>query len=257
MSATVAHTFYMAERHMVALLRQPWWIVVTLTQPLIWLFLFGQLFKSVVEIPGFGGSYIDFLAPGVVVSSGLFAGSWAGMSTLEDMERGVFNRFLITPASRTSIIAGALAQSAVVVAVQGVILTGSALLLGASFPGGIVGILVMLVLSAAFGAAIGTYSHALALLTRREDTMIAIATFISMPTMFLSSLFMRIDLAPGWIQTAASLNPLHWTVEAVRATLAGNADWSSVLLNAIALAAFAALGAVFASFAFRKYQQSM
>lgn len=257
MTATFAHTFFMAERHLVALLRQPWWIAITLTQPLIWLFLFGQLFKSVVEIPGFGGSYVDFLAPGVVVSSGLFAGSWAGMSTLEDMDRGVLNRFLITPASRSSIIAGALAQSAATVAVQGVILTGSALLLGANFPGGIPGILVMLVLSALLGAAIGTYSHALALLTRREDTMIAIATFISMPTMFLSSLFMRTDLAPGWIQTAAKFNPLQWTVEAVRQSLAESPDWGGVLLRVVALSAFAAVGAVFASFAFRRYQQSM
>ena len=50
------------------LARQPAFLVITLMQPIIWLLLFGALFKAVTEIPGFhGGSYIDFLTPGVVV----------------------------------------------------------------------------------------------------------------------------------------------------------------------------------------------
>ena len=43
---------------------------MTLIQPMIWLLLFGQLFKSVVDIPGFAAgrsSYLEFLTPGVIV----------------------------------------------------------------------------------------------------------------------------------------------------------------------------------------------
>ena len=54
-------------RELRSLLRQPWWIAITLVQPIIWLLLYGALFKRVVEIPGFGAtSYIQFLTPGVV-----------------------------------------------------------------------------------------------------------------------------------------------------------------------------------------------
>ncbi len=57
----------MTIRHVRELLRQPWWIAVTLVQPVIWLLLFGALFKNIIRIPGFHGtSYIEFLAPGVV-----------------------------------------------------------------------------------------------------------------------------------------------------------------------------------------------
>ena len=65
---TLMHTRAFTRRRTLELLRQPWFVAVTLVQPVVWLLLFGALFKKVVEIPGFqGGSYIGFLMPGVVV----------------------------------------------------------------------------------------------------------------------------------------------------------------------------------------------
>ena len=67
-------------------------------QPIIWLLLFGALFEKVVEIPGFtSDNYLTFLAPGVVVMTALFASGWAGMPVIEDLDRGVMDRFLVTP----------------------------------------------------------------------------------------------------------------------------------------------------------------
>jgi ABC-2 type transport system permease protein len=68
---------HMTARHLMALWRQPWWIMVTLVQPVIWLLIYGALFKSVVEIPGFGSdSYIEFLTPGVIVMTAFFSAGW-------------------------------------------------------------------------------------------------------------------------------------------------------------------------------------
>jgi len=70
---------YIMGRELRSLLRQPWWIAITLVQPIIWLLLYGALFKKVVEIPGFEAtSYIQFLTPGVVVMTALFSAGWAG-----------------------------------------------------------------------------------------------------------------------------------------------------------------------------------
>ncbi len=61
---TLRHTRAFARRRTLELLRQPWFVAVTLAQPVVWLLLFGALFRKVVEIPGFhGGSYIGFLMP--------------------------------------------------------------------------------------------------------------------------------------------------------------------------------------------------
>jgi ABC-2 type transport system permease protein len=62
------HTGHLALRHLRAIWRQPAYVVITPAQPVIWLLLFSQLFSSVTDIPGYNGnSYVDYLAPGVVV----------------------------------------------------------------------------------------------------------------------------------------------------------------------------------------------
>ncbi len=64
-------TWYLLWRHIVTTIRIPIWLVVTIVQPMIWLLLYGQLFRRVVEIPGFdSSSYIQFLTPGVVIMTG-------------------------------------------------------------------------------------------------------------------------------------------------------------------------------------------
>jgi ABC-2 type transport system permease protein len=63
-SAAMRDGIAMTVRHVRALLREPAWIAITLTTPVIWLLLFGSLFERAVEIPGFGsGDYTDFFTP--------------------------------------------------------------------------------------------------------------------------------------------------------------------------------------------------
>ena len=103
----------MTLRHLRELWRQPWFVAVTLVQPVIWLLLFGALFKRVIEIPGFPGhSYIAFLAPGVVVMTALFNSAWSGMALIEDINRGVTARFLVSPVRREALIAGRIVKEA-------------------------------------------------------------------------------------------------------------------------------------------------
>ena len=99
-----------------ALVRQPAFLVITLIQPMIWLLLFGELFSPVVEIPGFdggGGSYLEFLTPGVVVMTALFSGGWAGTVYIEDMNRGVMDRLLASPVRRGALMNGTLVYQSV------------------------------------------------------------------------------------------------------------------------------------------------
>ena len=109
MTHVITDTLFMTQRHFRNLLRQPAWILISLVQPVVWLLLYGALFRKIVEIPGFGaGSYIDFLTPGIVVMTCLFSAGWSGMDLIEDIDRGVIDRFLVSPASRSSLIAGRL-----------------------------------------------------------------------------------------------------------------------------------------------------
>src|SRR5438270_7560866 len=214
----VRNTLYMTLRHLRELWRQPWFVAVTLVQPVIWLLLFGALFKRIIEIPGFHAhSYIAFLAPGVVVMTALFNSAWSGMALIEDLNRGVTARFLVSPVRREALIAGRILKEAVVVMIQSLIIVALALIVGASFPGGVGGVAALFVVSALLGAAFGALSNGFALIMRQEEALIGAVQFIVLPLTLLSSTFIQPNLMPHWMAHAAHFNPTNWAVIAGRA----------------------------------------
>jgi ABC-2 type transport system permease protein len=251
-------TGHMTVRHLMALWRQPWWIAVSLVQPVIWLLLFGALFEAVTDIPGFGSdNYIQFLAPGVVVMTAFFGAGWTGMPVIDDINRGVIDRFLVSPVRRSSLISGRLTSSALTTAIQSLIIVVLALIVGASFENNVLGVAVLIVVSVLVGSAFGCLSIGLALLVRREETLIATVQFLLLPLSFMSVTFMQKDLMPGWMQTVAEFNPLNWAVEAGRDAVTANPDWSAIAGKSGLLVAFLVLCAAFAMRAFRTYQRTV
>ena len=258
MTTAIAHARSMTLRHLRELWRQPWYVAITLVQPIVWLLLFGALFERVVEIPGFGGGdYIDFLTPGIVVMTALFTAGWSGMGVIEDLNRGVMDRFLVSPVARSSLIAGRLGQLAITIVIQSLVVVGLGLAVGARFPGGVAGVAVLVACSVLLAWAIGALSIGLALVARQEETVIGAVQFVVLPATFLSAGLMKQDLAPGWVQEIARFNPVNWTIDAGREALGANVDWTLVLSRAGLLALCAGLCSWVATRAFRAYQRSV
>ena len=258
MTHVITDTVFMTQRHFRNLLRQPAWILISLVQPVVWLLLYGALFRRIVEIPGFGAtSYIDFLTPGIVVMTCLFSAGWSGMDLIEDIDRGVVDRFLVSPASRSSIIAGRLLQGALVGIIQSVIIVVLGLILGAGYPGGIAGIAALTVASVLLGTAVGALSNAIGVLSRNVETMVAVSNFVLLPLTFMSSVFMARALMPGWMQSVATYNPVEWAVNAGREALVASPDWSVVLGRIGWLLVFTLVCTGLATRAFRVYQRSI
>ena len=255
---TLRHTGYMTLRHLRELWRQPWFVAVTLVQPVIWLLLFGALFKRVVEIPGFhGGSYIAFLAPGVVVMTALFNSAWSGMALIEDVNRGVTARFLVSPVRREALIGGRIVKEMIVVVIQSLVIIGLAALVGASFAGGVGGVLALLVISALLGATFGALSNGFGLIMRQEEALIGAVQFVVLPLTFLSATFLQASLMPAWIRHAASFNPVNWAVVAGRSAVSSHPDWGVVASRAGFLVAMLLVCLAFATRAFRSYQRAV
>lgn len=75
--------------------------------------------------------------------------------------------------------------------------------------------------------------------------------------MFLSTVFMAPNLIPAWIRTAARYNPVNWAVEAGRAAVGPNPNWSVIGTRLLLLVGLSALGILFATRAFKTYQRSV
>jgi ABC-2 type transport system permease protein len=245
-------------RDLLRLWRQPWFIAIVLVQPVIWLVLFGDLFERVVDIPGFEGTdYKQYLVPGVLVMTAFFSSGWNGMSTIDDLERGVTDRLLVTPARRWPLIVGRLGQNAVQALVQSIVIVGMALALGVTFEGGVLGVVVLVAVAVLLGTGFAALSNALALVARQEETLIGAVTFLQLPLTFLSTAFMQASLIPGWVSTVADYNPVNWAVVAGREAVQGGADWGTVLGYCGLLVAFALACTMLATRAFRAYQSSV
>ena len=146
------------------LLRQPIWIALMLIQPMFWLLLYSQLFRRITELPGFGTtSYVDYLTPGIAIMTAFFSGTWAGMGTIEDLDRGVIERFLATPARRSAIVFARILQSAVVATIQALIILVVGLFLGAT-NGGPLGWLVIMLAAFLVAGGFSGISNGIALL---------------------------------------------------------------------------------------------
>jgi len=220
MSSVAVQTWWMTERRLKAFIRQPGYLIITLIQPVIWLFLFGSLFKTIVELPGFGSSsYLDYLVPGVVVMNAVASNMWAGMGAMEEIERGTLNRFLITPVSRSAIMNANVVEQALSTTIQSVIIVLLGAAGGARYLGGVAGIVVLIVASILLGTVFSALSNTIGMLVRQRETIIGVNTLLLLPLTFLSSAFMSENLMPQWMQRVADFNPLNWALDASRAAL--------------------------------------
>jgi ABC-2 type transport system permease protein len=255
----VRHSGYLTVRSVRALIRQPWYVAVTLVQPIVWLLMFGQLFKSIVSIPGFAvdGTYLEFITPGVIMMTSLFSSGWAGTVYIEDMRRGVMDRLLASPVSRGAMMVATLVYQSIITIIQSLAVFAIAYAFGARFPGGASGIVMTLVAASLLTVVFAALSNAVALLVRQQEALIGISQFLSLPLPFLSSALIDTQLAPAWVQRVAKYNPLDWAVVISRQALSGAADMGVVAPRLAALTGLGVVMAWVATRAFGVYQRSV
>src|SRR6476620_4881093 len=174
MTLAIRHTCFMVGRQLRNLMREPIWIALLLVQPMVWLLLYGQLFKRVTHLPGGGfgtASYITFLAPAIVIMNAFFGATWSGMAMISDLDRDVLPRFLATPVSRISLVVSQIVRSALIAVIQGVIILFVSLALGVSVSAGLLGWVIVLAGAGLMNSAFAGLSQGIALLVRKEATM--------------------------------------------------------------------------------------
>ena len=255
---TLSDTWFMVVRQARNLMREPIWIALILIQPMVWLILYGQLFKNVTRLGGFGTtSYITFLAPAIVVMNAFFGATWSGMSMIYDLDHKIVERFLAAPASRLAIVLSQIVRSALTAAIQALVILLVSLALGVRVHTGVLGWIVIILAGVLVNSAFAGISQAIALLTRREATMIAVANFIGLPLLFLSTTMIARAQMPGGMQTVAKFNPVDWGVKAAREVVLPGTSWGTVGFYLLLLLVLTAVTSAWATWTFRAYQRSL
>lgn len=210
-------------------IRNPFVLVVSLVQPIIFLVLFTQVFGGIAgDAISRGGSfgaggitYETFLVPAIAIQVALAAAVTSGIGLVNDIENGMFEKVLVTPMNRTAVFVGKTAAEVTRIAIQIVIILALGTLLGAEIATGFGGALGIVAVGVLFALWFVAFSNALAVLTRDQESTIIGANLLQFPLLFLSSAFLPLTALPAWIQTFAAINPVTYGVDAARALMLG------------------------------------
>jgi ABC-2 type transport system permease protein len=246
---TLLDTWLVFRRYIGLTLRNPAWVVISLTQPLVYLLLFAPLLASIAKVPGFpsGGAYNVFI-PGLLIQLGLFGAAFVGFSLISELRLGVVERMRVTPVSRLALLLGRALRDVITV------LVGSLILIAVSLPFGLQlhfgGLLVMLALQALIGLMMASASYALALWLRSEDSLAPVLTTVSLPLLLLSGVLLPLSLAPAWLRAIAAVNPLSYAVDAARAVFNDHLGDPSVFRGVVIMLVLAAAAVAWAARSF-------
>ncbi|HCL25254.1 MAG: ABC transporter permease [SAR202 cluster bacterium] len=191
--------------------------------------IFGATFDNTISLGGFGtGDYQAFLVAWIIVQVVVFSGADSGFALLTDIMSGYFDKLLLAPINRFSILFASLMVSGTRALLQALVVVVLALGMGVDFQGGALGILAMLVLAVAFGLVWSCLGIMIALKTRNAQVT-QTSGVLFFPFIFLTTAFMPEEQLSGWFKVAVKINPVTYVMEAMRAIVVEGWDWDTIL----------------------------
>ena len=226
-------------------------MIASLGQPVRYLLALGFGMGPVYAQAGHG-SYLQFLAPGVIGMTVLFSSIFSGMGLLWDRQFGFLKETLVAPVPRILIMAGRTLGGATVAMLQGLLVTIVCLIAGfrpvslAMVPVGLAFMLMIAIVFAALGTTIGSV---LKDMQGFQMTM----NFLVLPIFFLSGALFPLNNLPrvlGWI---TSVDPLAYGIDGMRSALLGMAHFGAAI-DGIVLACVALLFLSLGAYSFSKIE---
>jgi ABC-2 type transport system permease protein len=195
-------------------------IVVSLGQPCLYLLALGFGLGPVFRQAG-QGSYLQFMAPGIIGMTVLFSAVFSGIAMLWDRQFGFLKETLVAPVSRLQIMIGRTLGGATVAIIQGTLILVICLIAGfrpsswIAIPVAFLFVLLIAVVFAALGTAIGS-------MLKDMQGFQLVMNFLVMPIFFLSGALFPLANLPLAMKIVTRLDPLSYGVDGLRGALIQN-----------------------------------
>jgi ABC transporter DrrB family efflux protein len=247
-------TWVLALRALRRIPRNPELLTSYTVQPIMFTLLFVYVFGGAIQTPGYD-NYADFLIPGIIVQQMSFGGFATALGLVDDLKKGLVDRFRSLPMSRMAVLTGRTLSDIAMNALALTVMVIVGYIVGFSFstsaPEVVGGIALCLLIGYAFSWVFATVG----LLASTPEAANAFGFIAIFPLTFASSAFVPPESMPDWLQTfAADINPFSVMVDAVRALFvggpAGNDVWG-------ATAWCFGLIAIFAPLAILRYRRAV
>jgi ABC-2 type transport system permease protein len=188
-----------------------------------------------------GFTFIDFLAPGILLMTVLFTSLFAaGMPIILDREVGYFDMLLSTPTRRSDLVLGFTLAGVTKVIAQATFVLVIAILLGIHMVLSVLSILYIYILATLLG--LGFVGISIALSVKIELTAMQFVNgLINFPVFFLSGAFYPVESLPAWLKSVVFLNPMTYAVDGLRAVMIKGSSILAVMPDVIFVGVFALL----------------
>ena len=245
-------TYYIYLRNLKVWVTQPMAITAPVLTAAFMFLLFGAPLQGVIDLPGFPtDNYMAFFTAMIIIMTMVFSGSDIAFAVLTDILSGYFDKLLLAPINRFSILLGTVLVAGTRALAQVLVIVTLALLLGVSFKGGPVGIVAVVLAATTFGIASAFLGLIIALKTRSVQATQS-TWLLFMPLAFLTTAFMPKELLTGWFKVAVSLNPVDYILVGTRAIIIQGWEWDAILPGLWALLAMTGTLAIVTALLFRR-----
>jgi ABC-2 type transport system permease protein len=200
--------------------------------PIIMVLMFTYLFGG--ALAGSVTEYLQFLLPGIMVTSVIMITMYTGTGVNVDIEKGVFDRFRTLPVWRPAALVGALFGDVFRYFTAATVILIVGLILGFRPDGGAVGVLLGIALLIGFSFAFSWIWTMFGLLLRSEKSVMGVSMMVLFPLTFLSNVFVEPATMPAWLRVFTDVNPITHLVAAVRSLMQGNADAGEITWTLVA-----------------------
>lgn len=202
--------------------RQPGLLAAGLAFPILLVLMFGYLLGGGMALPG-GGSYREFLMPGMLAMAMLFGLEATVLAVSTDNAKGITDRFRSMPMSPSAVVVGRGVADLIYSMLSLAVLVGTGLAVGWTWHEGLGNALVAAALLLWLRFAFIWVGIVIGLSIKGPESAVAVQVLV-WPIGFLSSAYVSPATMPDWLAAIAEWNPVSATVTAAR-DLFGNPDW--------------------------------
>ena len=239
----VRAVFLLGAREVRTAIRTPAYLIPNMIVPIFFYFVTLGSLESFANQAGLS-NFEGFLLPMALIFA--VQGGSAGLNMVADIESGYFDKLLLTPAHRFALLIGAMAADFFRIMAQATLVLLIAIATGLDFETGVPGAIALVLIASLFGLGFSGLGFAIALKTGNAQATQSM-WFLFMPLMFMTTLFAPKEALAGWLSAVATVNPLTYILQGLRALAMEGWDMGDI---GSALLATAALGTVCLSAAF-------
>ena len=195
--------------------RIPELAILAIIQSIMFVLLFAFVFGGAIPLPG-GGSYREFLMPGIFAQTVVFASATTAVGMTDDVNKGIMDRFRSLPMARSAVLVGRAVFDLVYNAGILVVLMVSGLAVGWRVHTGVLDFIAGVGLLLLFVFAMTWVGIWMGLKMRTVESAQQVGFTVLFPLTFLSNVFVPPDTLPSWLEPIAEWNPVSALTAATR-----------------------------------------